>query len=146
MDEVIKKLSVPGRAFGFNINIGSIREHRLINVEVAPNQISIKHVSMGNYSHFNMYRHMEISQRVDVSSIHRLDRSWQLPAPDDPRSVVTILGDNADHQYPIYRDSVAPDGCSTVCTALFDFQQQQMLLYLQNPKYATPYLKLPLYV
>jgi len=128
------------------LNLGSIREGRLLNVEIGPGSVFSIYEVKGNYSHFNMYRHLNVSDNIDESSVHRLDRSWEISAPKNLTDIADILGDTEDPEYPIYRDGNPPDDASTVCTVLFNLQVQQGHLYLNNPKinYANPFLKFSL--
>ena len=62
------------------------------------------------------YLHLNVSQFSDPSSIHRMARVKELPAPDDPEMVLDILGDTQDKDYPIFRTDTAFDHVDTLCT------------------------------
>ena len=63
------------------------------------------------------YLRQNVSQRVDPSSEHRLERVRQLTPPTDASGIRSILGDTADNQYPIFRTGVPPDsGVATLAT------------------------------
>jgi len=145
-DAIARVANIPNRATGWSLNLGSIKESKQYNVEIAPgSELSVWEVKQ-NYSHFNMYRHLNVSDYTDESSVHRLERSNEFPRPENLTDVATMLGDTKDPEYPIYRDGQPPDDAATVCTALFNLQTQHGLLYLDNPKlnFDTPYMKFSL--
>ena len=62
------------------------------------------------------YLHLNVSQFSDPSSLHRLARVKALPAPQNPETVLHILGDTVDKEYPIFRTDTASDHVDTLCT------------------------------
>jgi len=145
IDDAIKRIAqISNRASGFSLNIGQIGTKTIANIEVGPNSYSVKYVNE-SYYHFNMYRHLNISQYDDPSTDHRQARADQLPIPANETGIFCILGDTEDKEYPIYRDAAPPDCCSTVSTALFDLDNRRMSMYLSNPKLTSndPVLVLP---
>lgn len=55
IDDAIRRATPLGRAGGFSLNVASIHEMRVVNVEVSPYDYSVRDI-VGNFSHFNMYR------------------------------------------------------------------------------------------
>jgi hypothetical protein len=47
--------------------------------------------------------------------------------------VLSILGDQEDEQYPLYRTATAPDTEATFCTALFDLDARRLRIYTGHP-------------
>ena len=62
------------------------------------------------------YLHSDVDQYDDPSSDHRLARVKQLPAPTNSTDILSILGDTADKQYPIFRTATPPDTAATITT------------------------------
>jgi len=142
-EDVFKAISIPNRAYGFSMNIGSILDKRMFNVEMSANHTSILAINGTNweYAHVNMYRHLDVSQTPDNSSIHRMERIDQLFPMQNVTDIQFLLGDTKDPLYPIYRNSNPPDCCSTLSTAIFDLDQQIVSIYVTNPKLTTTPLK-----
>jgi hypothetical protein len=59
-----------------------------------------------------------------------LCRAMQSPGVPE---VLSVLGDEADERYPIYRTATPPDGAATLCTALFDLDKRQLRVYSDHP-------------
>jgi len=130
----IARATAPGRALGFSFNIGSKNPKTIVNVEVAPTSYAVTDV-VGNFSHFNMYKVLEVPQQPDPSTFHRQARADQIPAPQSATDILRILGDNKDTQWPIYRNGAPPDtGSVTVATALFDLDRHRVSIWTDNPK------------
>ena len=56
--------------------------------------------------------------------------------------VLALLGDQTDHDYPIYRDATHPDDNATLCSALYDLDGRELRIYSDHPvKAAEKYLK-----
>jgi len=132
-----------GIALGFSTNFGGLaKDHqpaKLFNVEVAQNNLNILEVTANNYTeHFNMYLRMDVDQYTDESSVQRLARAKQLGAPTTEQDCLTILGDTANSQYPIFRDGKAPDNAATVATASFNLVNKTVSVYQGNPKSTDP--------
>ena len=53
--------------------------------------------------------------------------------PVDAAGVLSILGDQANEHYPIYRQAIPPDRAMTFCTALFDLDARQLQIYTGHP-------------
>merc|ERR1711912_50462 len=89
--------------FGISLNIGSAASGQLVNVEIAPgNLTSTKVISLGSYFHANAYRHLNVTEKRSISSIHRLARASQLMPATSTDDIRRILGDEKDVNYPLY--------------------------------------------
>jgi len=148
LDEAIHNITVSGRASGFNYNIGSIAEWRLVSVEVAPQRHHV-HEVQGHHVHTNHY--FELSkqkQEISPSSRIRLERAKALCRKEPPAAlghVLALLGDQTDRDYPVYRDATLPDMNATLCSALFDLDKRELRIYWDNPvKEPENYLKFAL--
>jgi hypothetical protein len=136
LSDAIRRVTIPGRAAGFTYNIGSLSERRLVSVEVSPDQHHVYKVQ-GHYLHTNHYLNLAgLIQTTGPSSRTRLARArsvCQKIPPSRPSDILSLLGDTADPEYPIYRTATAPDGSATLCTALFDLDRRQLRIYSGHP-------------
>jgi hypothetical protein len=136
LEEAVRRVSIPGRAAGFNYNIGSLPERRVVSVEVSPERHHVYEVQ-GYYLHTNHYLElMDVAQEITPSSRRRLARAGSLcrnTPPDDASRVLAVLGDQTDRDYPVYCDATPPDINATLCSALFDLDNRQLLIYWDNP-------------
>lgn len=135
--EVLDRIVAPNRAFGFSLNVGVVADRQTYNIELAPTSYAFTEVKE-NFTHFNMYKVLQIQQLTDISTLHRQKRADQLPLASATDGL-NVLGDNQDKSYPIYRDGVYPDAnCATVATILFDLHRKVIQVWNENPKYNAP--------
>ena len=136
LEEALQNVTVPDRASGFNYNIGSLSERRLVSVEVAPERHHV-HEVQGCYTHTNHYFKLKNQKQViSRSSRKRLERArnlCQAPTPADAAHVLALLSDQADRIYPIYRDATPPDEDATLCSALYDLDNRELRIYWEHP-------------
>ena len=136
LDEAIGYITGPDRASGFNYNIGSLSERRLISVEVSPERHHV-HEIQGYYTHTNHYFELkEQQQEITPSSRKRLERSLTLgreTPPGEADHVLAMLGNRTDRDYPIYRDATLPDADATLCSALYDLDRRELRIYYDHP-------------
>ncbi|NIM96273.1 MAG: hypothetical protein GTO18_21455 [Anaerolineales bacterium] len=136
IEDAVKRVTVPGRAAGFNYNIGSISERRLISLEVSPERHAIHEVN-GVYFHTNHYLEIPaIDQEISTSSTVRLERALNLyesSSSMDTTRVLEILGDQEDRDFPIFRDASPPDPAATLCTTLFDLDDRKFHVFWGHP-------------
>lgn len=136
LDDAIRRVTVPARASGFSYTIGSIPERQVVIVEVAPEAHRIRAVQ-GTYFHTNHYLELtEVDQVIHPSSQARIKRGSAMMQTHPLRhagDILTILGDQADEQYPIYRSATPPDQSMTLCTALFDLGARRLRIYVDHP-------------
>lgn len=136
LDEAVGNVTVAGRAAGFNYNIGSLTERRVVSVEVAPQRHHVREVQ-GYYVHTNHYVELhEQKQEISPSSRIRLERARALcreQPPVNARNVLALLGNQTDRDFPIYRDATLPDADATLCSALFDLDKRELQIYWDDP-------------
>jgi predicted choloylglycine hydrolase len=136
LDDAVRRVTLPGRSSGFGYNLASVRERRVVHVEVAPRSYALHEVE-GGYLHTNHYLELgRVEDWVSESSAGRLARGQAILAAEPPRDaagVLRILGDEAGAPYPIYRTATAPDNNATFCTALFDLDARRLRVYNGHP-------------
>jgi hypothetical protein len=136
LENALGRVAIPDRAAGFNYNIGSHTERRIISVEVSPERHHV-HEVQGYYTHTNHYVELnDQNQDITLSSRKRLERGMTLcraTVPTNSGHVLALLGDQTDRDYPIYRDARPPDREATLCSALFDLDNRQVRIYWDNP-------------
>ena len=136
LEEAVWRVSIPGRAAGFNYNIGSLAERRIVSVEVAPGRHHVREVQ-GFYTHTNHYFELnDQEQEITLSSRKRLERCLTVcraKPPTHAGHVVALLGDQTDRQFPIYRDATLPDEDATLCSALYDLDRRVLRIYWDHP-------------
>lgn len=99
LEEAALALSVPGWSDGASMNIVDVRGKKMANVELWEDRHSILEVtnSMGNYSHFNEYKHLETKRgkSIDDPRIFLRDARQSnvdaLPAPRSEEDVKARL-------------------------------------------------------
>ena len=136
LEAALQSITVPDRASGFNYNIGSLSERRVVSVEVAPESHHV-HEVQGYYTHTNHYFELKSQkQEISWSSRKRLERARNLcrgPTPADADHVLALLSDQNDRVYPIYRDATPPDEDATLCSALYDLDNRELRIYWDHP-------------
>jgi hypothetical protein len=136
LDDAIERVTVAGRASGFSYTIGSIPERRIVHVEVAPEVHRLRQIRRP-YFHANHYLELDsVDQVIHPSSRARVERADALlrrVASPDAGDILSILGDRADEQYPIYRTATPPDRLMTLCTALFDLDARRLQIHTDHP-------------
>jgi hypothetical protein len=139
LDDAVARVTVSGRASGFGYTIGSVRERRVVYVEVSPHNHDV-HEIRGCYVHANHYRQLtSVEQIVRASSGTRLERADEIlkqRPPQDAPGVLALLGDQTHEQYPIHRAATPPDKLATLCTALFDLDARWLRIYTGHPSQA----------
>ncbi len=136
LDDAIERVTVPGRALGFSYTIGSVRERRVVHVEVSPGTYRV-HEIRACYFHANHYQELaDVDQVIEPSSRARVERAHVLlqeSPPLDDAGALAVLGDQANERYPIYRTATPPDELATLCTALFDLEGCRLRIYTDHP-------------
>lgn len=136
LEEFLAVITKPGQSCGHAYNIVDRHTGRIMTVEVGPNSANqIKELdTSGNdwYFHANSYKMLDIPQRHDNSSIHRMAVADTYQQPKSQNDMLFLLGDTTDPQWPIYR--TGDSDVFTLCTVLFDIQTQQMYVLHGNPR------------
>merc|ERR1712232_754208 len=96
MEEVIAALSMTGLSDGASVNVVDLYGQRMANVELWEDSHSVQEVTstMGNYSHFNEYKHLSTSRGRPVDDPVRFARDLRQSVVDSlppPRSEVDIM-------------------------------------------------------
>ena len=137
IDDAVKRITPEYRASGFNFTVGSVKENRIVNVEVTPDRFKVKEIDGMDYR-ANHYHDMHyISQTVGASSETRVIRAGDMiEAEIDPdiSSVLKILSDQNDSKYPIFRNALPPDDIATLATGLFDLRAGKLVIYWGHPQ------------
>mmetsp|Transcript_9869 Transcript_9869/g.16160 ORF Transcript_9869/g.16160 Transcript_9869/m.16160 type:complete len:401 (+) Transcript_9869:2252-3454(+) len=133
---------------GISLNIGSVTEDYMVNVEISSSTIEVVKISTHEnpYAfHFNQYSHTNVSEFKDPSSDHRnltskalLRENRDLPFTEE--GIKEILSDATDTDYPIYRNISKADKIITLASGIFDFKQKTFSLYDDQPSRAKPTL------
>ena len=136
LEEAVKRITVADRASGFTYNIGSLSDRKILSIEVSPERHYI-HEVQGCYTHTNHYIQLnDQQQEITPSSQIRLKRSRALgrTASDaDTRYILSVLGNQTDRDYPIYRNASPPDDNATLCSALYDLDNRSLKIFNDHP-------------
>jgi predicted choloylglycine hydrolase len=151
LDEAISLATSAGRASGFNFTIGSVRERRIVNIEVTPDNHHLSEIK-GCFFHANHYiKHTGIKQAVTHSSQARQDRGEVLIRGDairDQEDILNVLRDRDNKEYPILRSGDSPDEGITLATGLFDLDGRTLVIYpgadASTDEITTPLVEIPL--
>ena len=143
LPEAVAAVHHPDRAYGFNYTIGSLRERRIVNVEVAPDDFAVSEIR-GPYFHANHYVELgNIDQEIAESSRKRYERGTRRILEDRVKGredILTVLRD-VEGRLPILRDGSPPDPFVTLVTALFDLEGRKLTIYGGSTKGADARLK-----
>ena len=136
IDDAVKRITPDNRASGFNFTIGSVKENRIVNVEVTPDQFYVKEINGIDYRANHYLDIKPLLQTVGASSETRMIRAADLiqaeTAPDKS-SVSRILSDQKGSNYPIFRNGQSPDDLATLATCLFDLRAGKLAIYWGHP-------------
>ncbi|XP_078431661.1 uncharacterized protein LOC144703361 [Wolffia australiana] len=131
LDDALQKLRRYNVSAGHSYNLVDFDRRRVINVETASgNRFSAREIGPEPFFHANMYVHLHVDQVHDQSSLRRQKRAALLPAAS-ARDMLSLLGDSADDEYPIYMTGPT---LYTICTALIDLDKRTLSIIQGNPK------------
>jgi len=130
INEVISHIP-PRRASGVSINVASIHEHRLVNIELSPVTCCIREI-YETTSHVNIYKYICDPCIHSDSTTHRNKRLTQF-SDEELSNFRRILGDTENTEFSIYRKDSPLDNCETVATFICDLKARQGFLYIDNP-------------
>jgi len=141
MTDAISRITRPRQCAGHNYQLMDIKNKKFLNVEVGGGRASTKEVNLNDppWFHANVYKHLDIKQVINNSSLHRQARVDSLPQPKNSTDLRNILGDQNDHQYPIFHDDLSwqngdVTGDYTMATVLFDINAGTVEVLHGNPK------------
>ncbi|KAH9544505.1 hypothetical protein CY35_13G124600 [Sphagnum magellanicum] len=116
---------------GHNYNIMDINERKIVTVETASNaRSSTRNIAMEPFFHANMYLHLQVPQVANETSLYRQKRAEQL-SKLSKMEILSLLGNVSDEPYPIYMQGPT---LITLCTVLFDLQDETWTVYQGNPQ------------
>ncbi|XP_011629908.1 uncharacterized protein LOC105422297 [Pogonomyrmex barbatus] len=150
-----------GAAEGFSVNMTFLTQEgdRMFhNAEVGPaevgadrSRLSILTVSPGeNTSHCNRYLRLkvaEIKKAMLESSISREKTISKYPPIKNRQDVISVLSDQTDKDYRIYREydsAGADDRVKTIATGIFDCVERTWSIYTDMPRCNDPLLVIPM--
>jgi len=134
------RVTPAGRASGFSYTIGSISERRILQVEAMPQASRAKEITGANFHANHAQEIAGAAQTIDASSACRVARAQQFMQQQPIKNaadILSLLSDEADSNYPIYRRAHGADSSETFCTALFDLDARTMSVYMGQPEQAT---------
>lgn len=136
IEAAVEAVTPSGRAGGFNYTIGSVKQRRIVNVEVSPARHHVVEIRGTDYR-ANHYLNLQyILQTVGASSRCRVKRATGLleeKTPMGKADVLTILSDRKDPDFPIFRTGLPPDDIATLATCVFDLDAGKVEIYTGHP-------------
>ena len=140
MTDAIRRASNPRVSTAMSYNLGSLNEHRLVELEVTIHGgQGQREITMGmSYFHGNLFIETKgIIQRNDPSTSSR-EKRWKAMQPVlVKKNVRNFLGDTKG-VWPVYRNHIEPDDCYTDVTGIFDLNERTMQVWSGNPKETEP--------
>jgi hypothetical protein len=137
----IKNLILSVRsAYGGSLNIGSAKDG-VVNIEFGPTSsgsstknliVTSPPVNGSAIFHMNEYLYLHgVPFDLDPSSEHRLKAAKRINvehpvSASDSSSLLYVLSDRSDRDYPLWRNTSGLDDSSTAATALFEFMKSGM--------------------
>jgi hypothetical protein len=150
LQEAFELATIPGRASGFNYTFGCLKERRIMDMEVSPDDHRVTEVD-GSYFHANHYVKLSRKgQSASPSSESRQKRGEALLAEGAVRDVASLLNVLRDRQvedYPILRNGQPPDDGITLVTGLFDLDSAILAVYpgpLKKNERLEPLIEIPM--
>jgi hypothetical protein len=136
--DAISRVTIKNQCAGHNIQLMDVENRRVVNIETAPGfKYAIQDIE-APYFHANQYELLKIEEHFGNSSTHRIARVKEMPVPKDAASILSVLGDQNDTQYPIFHDVLSHERGElsdwTMATALFDLDAKMMKMFHGNPK------------
>ncbi len=132
LQEAVELATIPGRASGFNYTIGCLKERRIVDLEVSPDDYQVSEIK-GCYFHANHYIKLsQVRQSISSSSQSRRKRGEMLLGEGvvrDKASLLSVLQDRQVGDYPILRNRKPPDNGITLGTGLFDLDSGTLTIY-----------------
>lgn len=136
LEQAVECTTPAGRAGGFNYTIGSVKERRIVNVEVSPLRHHVTEIRGADYRANHYLDIRPIEQTVGASSRFRVRQAARLMETEKPEAaagILRILGDRSDSDYPIFRSGKPPDDIATLATCLFDLDAGLLTIYTAHP-------------
>ncbi len=141
LDEAIKFATHPERAYGNHHNLASVKERRLLSVEVTPSKYEVREVQ-GVYFHVN---HLTLDTMKDLpqfpgkSSLARFDvltritTQWKDPSRVQVSDIVEAMSNHERKPNSVCRHAKTLTAGVTLATAVFEVTKGTYRLYKNNP-------------
>lgn len=147
-DDAIKRITRVGQATGHNFQLMDVATSRVWNIEVASFDRHVVHEytastdggdgEVAAYFHANQYQRLEIPQPPYQSSLHRIKRYSEMDPPSSVAQALEVLGDQADHLYPVFHDAASHQRGElsgwTLTTVVFDLPSRKAVSFRGNPR------------
>ncbi|KAG0463947.1 hypothetical protein HPP92_019589 [Vanilla planifolia] len=132
LEDAVNRILSANVSVGHNYNLIDVKGRRILNVETSSgNRYACREIGQTPLFHANMYIHLQVNQEHSESSLRRQRRAAQLFPVGSKSEVLKILGDSEDEEHPIYMKGPI---LYTLCTALFDLDDQTLCIFEGNPK------------
>jgi hypothetical protein len=139
IEDAIARATPADLALGQNLNVGSFADGRIVTVEIAPGGVSdVLPIKYGAPTEFHANEYLRLKNVPQfaaniVSAQHRRVAFQSMHPPRDFSSLVAVLGDVRDQQYPIFRRNDVLDE-DTLFTVAFDLTNKAITVYRDNPR------------
>ncbi|GAQ77712.1 hypothetical protein KFL_000020730 [Klebsormidium nitens] len=131
LEDAVQRVTRVPIAVGHNYNIMDFNQRRIVTVETASDgRSSVLEIGPHPYFHSNHYLRLPLPQRTPPTTVRRLERAAVLRPPASISDVLSILGDAADAEFPIYMTGPL---LVTLCSALFDLDSRTVTILGGNP-------------
>ncbi|KAH3761598.1 Peptidase C [Pelomyxa schiedti] len=139
LDDAILRATPDNVALGYSINIADLMGNKMVNIEVHSSGSDMVEVKDNTYlERVNQYVRMSVNQKPGNSTLHRAATLDAYGSPLNVDSLLGLLGDTSDPDYPIFRNGNAPDTLFTISTVTFDFKSRAISVYHANPALNEP--------
>lgn len=98
--QLLSGLTVTGWSSGASMNLVDLSDKKMANVELWEDRHNVLEITpaMGNYSHFNEYKHLKTASGARIDDVSdflpgRQERVDALPAAHSEEDIITTLGD-----------------------------------------------------
>jgi predicted choloylglycine hydrolase len=136
IEAAVEAVIPSGRAGGFNYTIGSVKQRRIVNVEVSPDRHRVVEIYGTDYRANHYLDLQPILQTFGESSRCRVERATALldkRPPAGKTDVLALLSDGKDPDYPIFRTGLPPDDIATLATCIFDLDAGNVEIHTGHP-------------
>jgi len=149
LDEAVAVAADARQSAGHNYQLMDLSARAVLNLEAAPRGVyAVTPVAAPAYFHANQYVTLAVPQSISNSSVHRMARAAEMPSPVSADDMLHALGDQEDHDYPIFHDNAShahgDKSGWTIATALFDLDRARLSVYTGNPREGLVLADLPL--
>ena len=139
MQDAIKRASNSNVATAMSYNLGSLKEKRLVELEVSIHGGQGLHeIKNETYFHGNLFiETKDVEQMKDPSTTARTQRWHEMQPVETLNEVRNFLGD-VKGKWPVWRNHIAPDNCYTDVTGIFNLNEETFTVWTGNPENTEP--------